>query len=173
MNTRKLIAAVLLTLMGLLFPGPYAQKRVKRDPGQIPGKDNPSTAERRMSAKAEFCLSSIKGTGPMATVDPDGDGCLMQQEYTFVIKNTGIVTAPSSVVQLIISNSQNKEKRVVNRRISDLKPGQIVSVTFKFSIVADSYKLRLDAKGEVDELSEGNNEYLASCSGGTLGGNCK
>jgi hypothetical protein len=171
MNIRKSIAVVLF--MAALFSMPNAQKREKRDPSQNPGKDNP-TAERRIVAKAEFCFSSIEGVGPLGpTVDPDGDGCMMQQEYTFGIKNTGIVDAPSSVVQLTITNSHTKEKRVINRRITVLKPGQVVTVTFKFSIVADYYLVKLDAKREVEEVNESNNQREMWCDAGVFFPFCK
>jgi CARDB protein len=171
MNVRKSIPVVLF--MAALFSMPNAQKKEKRDPSQIPGKDSP-TADKRIVARAEFCFSSIEGVGPLGpTVDPDGDGCIMHQEYTFGIKNTGIVDAPSSVVQLTITNSHTKEKRVINRRITVLKPGQVVTVPFKFSIVADYYLVKLDAKQEVEEVNESNNQHEMWCSGGVLLPFCK
>ena len=162
------MAAVLL-VAGAAPPvlGQTVQKAPPPPKGSPPAKDtvikkNPPV----FTGKADLCFSSVDGVGTYATVDPDGDGCLMQQEYKFGIKNVGVKEAPSFVVQFTFSNSVTKQKEVVNRRITVLKPGQVVVVTFKFSFVADSYSIKLDAKGEVEEVKESNNENVISCIGG-------
>jgi hypothetical protein len=186
MKTKMMIAASFLFMLSLSAPqqaqavkdtrpkpGPVKDAATGKRPSAV--KDTKPTPDSVndigvkkippvIDAKAEFCIFSEEGIGPLVTADPNPiHGCLWHQEYTFRIRNKGLATAPSTVVQLTIINTFTKEQRVINKRISVLKPGQVATVNFKFSIVADEFVLKLDAKGEVEEVNENNNVYRGYC----------